>query len=62
MNGVNVLFVISCVFVPLLLISINYSSISDFYSYSVPLNSLVIDPYAFSDDPDAFQKTLEKNS
>jgi hypothetical protein len=61
MNSVNILFVISCIFIPLLLISINYDSISDFYSYSVPLNSLVIDLYSFSDDPDAFQKTLEKN-
>ncbi len=46
MNGVNVLFVISCIFVPLLLISMNYESISDFYGYSVPLNSLVIPDYA----------------
>ncbi len=46
MNGVNVLFVISCIFVPLLLISMNYESISDFYEYSVPLNSLVIPNYA----------------
>ena len=46
MNGVNVLFVISCIFVPLLLISMNYESISDFYEYSVSLNSLVIPNYA----------------
>ena len=46
MNGVNVLFAISCIFVPLLLISMNYESISDFYEYSVPLNSLVIPDYA----------------
>jgi len=45
MNNVNILFVISAVFVPLLLISLNYSEIQDFYAYSVPLNSLVIPDY-----------------
>ena len=45
MNGVNILFVISCIFVPLLLISINYDSISNFYAYDVPLNSLIIPNY-----------------
>ena len=43
MNGVNILFVISCIFVPLLLISINYSTIHDFYEYSVPLNNLELE-------------------
>jgi len=63
MKSVDVLFVISTILVPLLLISLNYSAISDFYSYSVPLNSLVVDLYAYSEDPDAFQKTLaEKDS
>jgi len=42
MNGVNVLFVISCIFVPLLLVSINYTAINDFYEYSVPLSKSVI--------------------
>ena len=51
MNGVNVLFVISCIFIPLLLISINYSSISDFYEYYVPLNSLEVS-----------ERHLDKNS
>lgn len=60
MNNVNILFVISCVLVPLLLISLNYDSISDYYSYSVPLNSLVVDLHSFTDDPDLFQKTLNK--
>jgi len=46
MNGVNVLFAISCIFVPLLLISMNYESISNFYEYSVPLNNLVIPDHA----------------
>ena len=41
----NTLFVISSVFIPLLLISMNYNSINDFYEYSVPLNSLVIPNY-----------------
>ena len=40
MNGVNALFVISCIFVPLLLISINHSTIDDFYQYSVPLQNI----------------------
>ena len=60
MNGVNVLFVISCIFVPLMFISISYSTISDFYEYSVPLNTLIIDRNTFSDDPDIFQKTIQK--
>ena len=60
MNDVNVLFVISCIFAPLMLISINYSTISDFYEYSVPLNTLIIDRDNFSDDPDIFQKTIQK--
>lgn len=60
MNSVNMLFVISAILVPLLLISLNYDSISDYYSYSVPLNNLVVHPYGFSDDPDIFQKTLDK--
>jgi len=45
MNGVNILFVTSCIFVPLLLISLNYDSISDFYAYDISLNSLVIPNY-----------------
>jgi len=58
MNGVNVLFVISCIFVPLLLISINYAAISDFYEYSVPLNSFVVEPN-FSFGEDRIQKIYE---
>jgi len=56
MNGVNILFVISAVFVPLLLISLNYSAISDFYEYSVPLNSLVLGPNFLADNTEEFQK------
>lgn len=60
MKSVNALFVISSVLVPLLLISLNYSAIDDFYSYSVPLNSMTIDTGTFSDDPEIFHKTLNK--
>ena len=58
MNGVNVLFVISCIFIPLLLISMNYSAISDFYTYSVPLNSFVIESN-FLFEEDRFQNTYQ---
>ena len=60
MNGVNVLFVISCIFVPLLLISLNYDSISDFYTYSIPLNDLVVEQFAFPSDPDRFQRIKQQ--
>jgi len=60
MNGVNVLFVISCIFIPLLLISINYSSISYFYEYSVPLNKSVIVSNFGSNDPNEFQKVYQQ--
>ena len=33
MNSANTLFVISAILVPLLLVSLNYSAISDFYTY-----------------------------
>ena len=58
MNGVNVLFVISCIFVPLLLISINYAAINNFYEYSVPLNSFIVEPN-FSFGQDRIQKTYQ---
>jgi hypothetical protein len=57
MNSVNVLFVISCVFVPLLLISINYDPIHDFYAYDVPLNNLTIPVY--TDIVKNFQKMYD---
>jgi len=60
MKSVDALFVVSAILVPLLLISLNYGAISDFYSYSVPLNKIAIDTGMFSDDPDIFQKTLNK--
>jgi len=59
MNNVDILFVISCIFVPLLLISLNYSPIGDFYRYSVPLNSFVVEKISYSSDPNIFQKTLD---
>ncbi|QLH07141.1 hypothetical protein [Nitrosopumilus ureiphilus] len=49
MNAVNTLFVISAIIVPLMLLSLNYSAISDFYEFSVPLNSLVVGPNFFGD-------------
>lgn len=60
MNGVNVLFVISCIFVPLLLISISYPAINNFYEYSVPLSKATIERHVYSDDPEIFQKTRDK--
>jgi len=60
MKNVNILFVISAVFVPLLLISLNYSEIQDFYDYSVPLNKMVLWEDPFFNDPDKFVETSEK--
>jgi len=60
MNDVNILFVISCIFIPLLLISINYSSISDFYEYYVPLNSFVVEQLTVPSDPDRFQRIKQQ--
>ena len=57
MNRVNALFAASAVLVSLLLISINYSAISDFYTYSVPLNSMVVQRWVYLQDPDTFSKT-----
>ncbi len=45
MKNENILFVIIAILVPLLLISFSYESIQDFYTYSVPLNSLVMPDY-----------------
>ena len=60
MSSVNTLFVISAIFVPLLLISLNYSAIIDFYTYSVPLNRATIIPNFLVDDPDEFQKVQDE--
>jgi len=59
MNGVNVLFVLSCIFVPLLLISINHSAIDDFYKYSVPLNKAKIITN-FLPQPNQFQSVFDE--
>jgi len=60
MKTTNILFVISCIFVPLLLISLNYSEIHDFYAYSVPLNKMALWEDPFFNDPDKFIETSEK--
>ncbi len=60
MNNVNKLFVISAVFVPLLLISLSYSEIQDFYAYSVPLNKMVLWENPLFNDPYKFVETSEK--
>ncbi len=56
MNDSNKLFVISSAIVLILLISINYNSIHDYYVYSVPLNSLVLGPNFSTDNVEQFQK------
>ncbi len=56
MNGVTVLFVLSCIFVPMMLILINYESIDDFYAYSIPFNDLKVEHIQHTSDPDIFQK------
>ncbi len=60
MNNVNILFVISAVFVPLLLISISYSAIQDYYTYSVPLNKMILFEDPLFNDPDKFIEISEK--
>jgi hypothetical protein len=61
MNGTNVLFVISTIFIPLFLISLNFSTISDFYKYSIPLNKMVLWEDPFFSDPGKFAEINEKN-
>ena len=60
MNSVNVLFVASAILVPVPLISINRSAISDFYAYSASLNSMVVEREVYSQDPDTFSKKKSK--
>ena len=55
MNSVDVLFVISTIMVPLLLISLSYSSITEFYEYSVPFNKSVIIPNFQSNEQNDFK-------
>jgi hypothetical protein len=59
MKTVNILFVISAIFVPLLLISLNYSAIVDFYTYSVPLGKSEIIPN-FLPRPNQFQDVYDE--
>jgi hypothetical protein len=59
MKTVNILFVISAIFVPLLLISLNYSAIVDFYTYSVPLSKSEIIPN-FLPRPNQFQDVYDE--
>lgn len=56
MNSIDTLFVISAIMVPLLLISLNYESISDFYTISVPLDTFAAVPMDFPYDPDRFSR------
>jgi len=60
MNNVTLLFILSTIFVPLLLISLNYPEIHDFYAYSVPLNKMALWEDPFFNDPDKFIETSEK--
>ena len=59
MNSVNTLFVISTIFVPLLLISLNYESISDYYTYSVPLNSMKLWDAGWYSSSDQFSEIMK---
>ncbi|MCA9828697.1 MAG: hypothetical protein KC444_10000, partial [Nitrosopumilus sp.] len=63
MNTADTLFVISTILVPLMLISLNYSAIIDFYTHDVPLNKSVIIANFPSDEPENFQNIRkEKDS
>lgn len=57
MKTSNILFVISVFVVGLILISINYSALSDFYTYSVPLNKAKIIP---NFPPNVFQDVRDE--
>ena len=60
MNNVNILFVICIIFILLLLISLNFSTISNFYEYSAPLNKMVLWEDPFFSDPGKFAEINEK--
>ena len=55
MKNSNKLFAISTIYVPILLILLFYPQINDFYTYSLPLNSFVVEPN-FSFGQDRIQK------
>lgn len=50
------LFVISTIYLPIMLIAMFYPQIHDFYTYSVPLNDFVIDKWAYATNPEIFSK------
>ena len=56
----NLLFAISMIVVGLILILINYESISDFYTYSVPLKDFTV--FKSSDISRTFQDVLDDDS
>lgn len=51
----NLLFIISVAMVFTITFSLNYGTISDYYKYAVPLNTLVPNPNFFMDNQDRFQ-------
>lgn len=61
MNSGNKLFVFSVLLIPILLISINYSAIHDFYTYSVPLKNFVVEKFTISSDPGLFERIKQQD-
>ena len=60
MNSANKLFVICTIYVPLLLISISYPQISEFYTYSISLNNSEIIPNFPITNPNEFQQVRQE--
>jgi hypothetical protein len=60
MKTSNKLFVISTIYVPLMLVLLFYPQINDFYTYSVPLNNVVVWDSDVVPDLDEFAKIHEK--
>ena len=58
MKTSNKLFVISTIYVSIMMILLFYPQINDFYTYSVPLNSFSVEPN-FSFGQDRVQKTYQ---
>ena len=59
MKDSNKLFVISTIYVPIMMILLFYPQIQDFYTYSVPLNNLVVWASDVVPDLDEFKKIHE---
>jgi len=57
----NLLLAISVMMVGIILISINYESISDFYNYVVPLNSFVIEQWPTPSDSSNYQTIKQQD-